>query len=275
MCLVMNFSEIELLFITQSFGNISKAADYLGVSQPALSKNIKNLETELDIKIFTRLSRGIKLTKEGEVFFKYAKISLNNFNQAKAEVAKLRSDYTENLIITIHPLLGKYIIPKLELALQKYKNLKVDYLFQNSRIGIDEVLTGKSDFTIAADVLNYPDIVKIKLWKEFIGLYSIDGEVKDKILFNSNMINANRILKSIKYKNKKEINDYSIIYSILKRSNDMALLPNPVAENESKVKLIKKFSPPIQISLVYRADQNKTKGFQKIINILKTHSRQD
>jgi len=53
--------------------NISKAAENLYVSQPALSLQLKALEKELDYKLFNRMAQGVSLTEQGEVFQKNAR----------------------------------------------------------------------------------------------------------------------------------------------------------------------------------------------------------
>ena len=52
-------------------GSISKAANELFISQPALSQQLKKLEKEFNAKLFTRSNKGIELTKEGKIVYKY------------------------------------------------------------------------------------------------------------------------------------------------------------------------------------------------------------
>lgn len=54
-------------------GSLTKAASNLGISQPALSSGLTNLENELGFKIFNRRSIPITFTPEGEIYFKYIK----------------------------------------------------------------------------------------------------------------------------------------------------------------------------------------------------------
>lgn len=57
-------------------GSISAAAKRLFVTQPAVSSAIMSLEASLEVKLFSRESRGIKLTPEGEVLYEYVKTAL-------------------------------------------------------------------------------------------------------------------------------------------------------------------------------------------------------
>ena len=64
-----NDLELYRVFYTVAkCGNISQAATELYISQPAVSKSIKKLETLTGITLFLRNSRGVKLTNEGVIF---------------------------------------------------------------------------------------------------------------------------------------------------------------------------------------------------------------
>ncbi|MDE5856200.1 MAG: LysR family transcriptional regulator, partial [Anaeroplasmataceae bacterium] len=57
--------------------NYSKAAEELNLTQPAVSLHIKQLEQELNVKLFRRTNHSVELTNEGAIVVKYA-IRLNN-----------------------------------------------------------------------------------------------------------------------------------------------------------------------------------------------------
>jgi DNA-binding Lrp family transcriptional regulator len=269
----MDLNDINLITVLEQNKSISKAADYLGISQPALSKLLKKLEAELGTKLFMRLPRGIKITREGEIYLHSFKKMVQNLKFAESQIAALNSEFSEKIDVSVHPILGKYIIPKIEAELSLFPEIDVNYIFQNSRDGIEQVLAGEMDLAIVADANDYPDLVKRTLWKEYIGLYSKDGQVKDTVLYNSKMIFANKHLRSIEFSRARAIDDYSIIYSILKRSDYMVLLPNPIVKEIDRVKLITKFKPTMNISMVYRSDKIKTKGFMKLVSTLKKYAK--
>ncbi|MDR2296057.1 MAG: LysR family transcriptional regulator [Clostridiales Family XIII bacterium] len=69
----MNLQYLKYAIEVEKAGSISKAAENLFISQPNLSKDIKNLEDSMGVLIFERSKRGIALTAEGRVFMEYAK----------------------------------------------------------------------------------------------------------------------------------------------------------------------------------------------------------
>ena len=61
----INLNLYKVFYWVATLSSFKKASDKLCVSQPAISKQIKNLEEILGVKLFFRLNKGIKLTKEG------------------------------------------------------------------------------------------------------------------------------------------------------------------------------------------------------------------
>ena len=62
-----------------SIGSISKAANSLYISQPAITKSIQKLERELDIALFNRTPKGVALTENGKIFFEFIKNGVESF----------------------------------------------------------------------------------------------------------------------------------------------------------------------------------------------------
>ena len=68
-----NLSQYKIFYEVAKAGNISKAAKELYISQPAISKAISKLEDSLGLSLFTRSSRGVQLTSEGEILFEHTR----------------------------------------------------------------------------------------------------------------------------------------------------------------------------------------------------------
>ena len=62
----INFELYRIFYVVANNGNITKASEELNISQPAISKSIKNLEDQLGGALFTRTKRGVILTEEGK-----------------------------------------------------------------------------------------------------------------------------------------------------------------------------------------------------------------
>lgn len=257
--------EASDFLIVSQFLNFSKAADYLGVQQSGLSKNIKKLEAEIQNPLFIRKARGLELTEIGKIYRKHLIFMNKGKEEFLNEVSGLNNEVVGQFTIGAHPVLAKFILPKLKLALQNFPSLKLDFDFSTSRENNEKVLQNELDLAIVANPIPYPDLVVKRLWKEYIGLYSIDGKIKSELLFNNKMLSVQRILSQYSKAEKQRVDDYDILYSILKRAdNSMGLLPHPVAEKESKLKCIKRFNPGVNICLIYRSDRFSSKAFKTL-----------
>ena len=72
-------------------GSISKAASFLYISQPAITKSIKKLESELGITLFNRSPKGVKLTENGKIFFEYIKNGVESFMNGEHKLTSLKN----------------------------------------------------------------------------------------------------------------------------------------------------------------------------------------
>ena len=71
-------------------GSIRGAAENLAISPSALNRHIQALELDLDFRIFERLSRGVSLSPEGEVFYAFALNQLSGFNRVRNQIDTFR-----------------------------------------------------------------------------------------------------------------------------------------------------------------------------------------
>ncbi|MFC4306419.1 LysR family transcriptional regulator [Cohnella boryungensis] len=89
--------------------NMTKAADVLQISQPALSKLIGNLEKELKVKIFDRTGKYIRLNEYGKRFLTKVDLALQTLEDARAELLDLTEEPAGT--ITIYIQVGSYLLP--------------------------------------------------------------------------------------------------------------------------------------------------------------------
>ena len=105
-------------------GSIRAASDSLGLTQPALSKSLKQLEEELGVSLFERLKSGVHPTPFGHALRRRAQIVLKELEYASWEVSSLAGFATGHLRIGVGPVWSQRYFPKLLPALcQEYPNV--------------------------------------------------------------------------------------------------------------------------------------------------------
>ena len=107
----ITMQQIEALMLLIEEGSFSRAAKKMFLTQPAITKHIKNLEEALGIKVASRSNMGISLTPEGQVFYDYAKKILKLKNEAKDRILKLNQSESGSIHISASTIPATYILP--------------------------------------------------------------------------------------------------------------------------------------------------------------------
>lgn len=90
----MNFRVLKAFLVVSRFGNITRASEFLHISQPALSRQIAELEAELDTRLFERTSRRLTLTANGLLFESRARELVKIYEEIRDELRQAENEYT-------------------------------------------------------------------------------------------------------------------------------------------------------------------------------------
>ena len=121
-----NLSQYKIFYEVAKAGNISKAAKELYISQPAISKAISKLEDSLGLSLFTRSSRGVQLTSEGEILFEHTREAFDALDRGEQELKRIQEFDIGHLRIGVSNTLCKYILlPYLKTFIDQYPHMKV------------------------------------------------------------------------------------------------------------------------------------------------------
>lgn len=127
--------------------SLSKAAEVVHVSQPALSQCLKKLESELGAKLFQRPLQNMKLTEVGDLVYSYGKqisLLMQNMNGAISEV--IHSDDVD-INIGMSPFYSKYYLPSiLNYCRKVFPNIRIRTVEDISSNLEKMLLEGKLDF---------------------------------------------------------------------------------------------------------------------------------
>jgi len=108
-------------------GNLSKAAKELFISQPAISKAVSKLEQSLSVKLFTRNSRGVKLTEEGALLYEYTCSAFEALRQGEESIRKIHTLGMGSIKIGVSTTLCKHLLlPYVQHFIEAYPHIKVN-----------------------------------------------------------------------------------------------------------------------------------------------------
>jgi DNA-binding transcriptional LysR family regulator len=110
---MLNLHQLRVFAAVAREGTVTGAAARLRVSQPAVSKQLSELEAALGISLFDRLPRGMRLTGAGEALARHARRILASEAAAEAELEALRGLSAGSLVVGASTTIGNYLVPDL------------------------------------------------------------------------------------------------------------------------------------------------------------------
>lgn len=113
---VMKLSQLYYFKTVCKYKNITKAAESLHISQPAITRAVKELEEELGVVLLTRTNKNVFLTSEGELFLQKSTAILSQLDALKDEMRDLGELRRTAIRIGVPPAIGTVVLPQLELV---------------------------------------------------------------------------------------------------------------------------------------------------------------
>ncbi|MEJ5139386.1 MULTISPECIES: LysR substrate-binding domain-containing protein [Acinetobacter] len=145
----LKLRHLQLLVTLDEMRHIGKVANYLNVTQPAISKTLADFEEGLNIKLFDRTTRGMLPTEAGVCLVKYAKKILNEIASARDDLVAISEGRATRIAIGLLPAVSLSILPNF---IARVENEMVSTSI-NAREGSSDVLisllrTGELDVMI-------------------------------------------------------------------------------------------------------------------------------
>ncbi len=143
----MTLQQLKYVITIAEAGTISEAAKELFVSQPSLTKTVKELEKEMGITIFDRTNKGILVSKEGEIFLGYARQVLEQANLLEERYKTKAGGKQEFCVSTQH---YSFAVNAFVNLIKKYGNENYDFSLRETQTYeiIEDVAHMKSEIGI-------------------------------------------------------------------------------------------------------------------------------
>ena len=145
--MLKDFSKIETFLTVVKEKSFSKASKKLGISQPAVTQQIKLLEEYLDVQIVDRKKNGIKLTTAGEELFKVAQKLEKHILSAEREMLRLVNKEVI-FVLGASPVIGNYILPNFLNEIQEGIKNNVMLRIDNAQEITEKLLDKKVDLAL-------------------------------------------------------------------------------------------------------------------------------
>lgn len=164
----MDKAALESFVAVAELRSFSKAAEKMHITQPAISKRIANLETQIASELFIRQGKDIQLTPNGQIFLTHAQQIINAINDSLTAIQNNQSKITGTLKLGISHHIGLHRIPN---TLKRFSENHPDVHLQIKFVTSEEAikLVSNDELEIAVTTLpNHaePNITTIELWSD-------------------------------------------------------------------------------------------------------------
>ena len=213
----IDFELYRIFYVVANHCNITKASEELCISQPAISKAIKNLEEQLGGQLFVRTKRGVVLTEEGKEFYNYIKQAIEYINNAENKFTDLINLETGCIKIGISTTLTKeFLLPYLEKFHSLYSKIDIQIITYLTSDLMPKLRNGLIDIVILnLNNKDYGSDIEVIKCREINDCFVVSNKYKE-------LINKEISLK--------DLNNYPLILQA-KGSNTREFLDNVAREN--------------------------------------------
>lgn len=149
--MTINFEYYKVFYFVSRYGSLTAAARELCISQPAVSQAVRQLEKEAGTRLFSRTSKGVQLTREGELLYHYVKSGVESLLEGQRMLDRmLNMDMGEVRIGASDMTLQFFLLPYLERFHQEFPNIKVNVSNAPTPETIESLKEGRIDFGVVS-----------------------------------------------------------------------------------------------------------------------------
>jgi LysR family nitrogen assimilation transcriptional regulator len=204
----MDIRELKTFVQVALNGNVTKAADVLNIAQPALSRQLQKLESEIGMKLLVRHGRGVRLTHAGMILLKQAESVTLLFDRIPGEVRRADEYFVESISVGVPPAAGLRIGPQIYREFSRRWPSATIKLFDGiSSILEERLLDGRLDLALLYNASPLPNIETLPILRERMVLVELAGtpRAKSRSIPLRSLRDIPLILPSVPYTNRRLI----------------------------------------------------------------------
>lgn len=173
----MRLEDLRYFVAVAEEGHVGRAAQRLGISQPALTKGVQRLEQGLDVALFERGPKGMALTTVGSVFFERARHLCLGLDDAVQEVNDLHLGSIGTIRVGVSPIFADRLVAEtFTLLLRQRPGAKARLAISLNDTLLSSLRLGDLDLSVnALDDVEPEDLVQLPLFEDQLCVVLRDG----------------------------------------------------------------------------------------------------
>ena len=174
----MDWDKLRIFYAVADAGSFTRAGEGLNLSQSAVGRQISTLEESLQVKLFHRHARGLKLTEQGDRLFRTAHEVYGKLAMAEARIAESRERPQGPLKITTTVAFGSiWLTSRIKDFVGLYPDIEVSLVLADSELDLS---MREADAAIRMTLPRQPDLVQRHLMTMYYHVYAAPGYLKEK-----------------------------------------------------------------------------------------------
>ncbi len=288
----MSYDTYNVFYYVSKFKSITLAANYLNVSQPAVTKQIKKLEEKLEYTLFIRTKKGLILTTDGEKLFEEVSKAIEIFNMIENN-NNLSKTVTDGVIriISEYAIIKNILLPILLKFNRMYPNIKIyiecypiSEAIKKLRNGEVDLLVINNDYVEYSDIFftpfyelhdilvvnseiqyNYPKKIQLEKINNYPLICKKDSVFKELL---------NRMLDNIKLNPVWELSEYWLVEVYIKMNMGIGIISKEFISKELEEKKLIKIEtdvelPKRELCYVIQKNNNLRPELSKLLSLFK------
>ena len=167
----LTFQQMEAFVLLVEERSFSRAADRMLLTQPALTKNIRNMEDCLGAKVVNRSNTGVSLTGEGKILYDYAQRIMRLRKEAEDKIRQLHEHPGGNIYLSASTIPATYILPRILSELKKnHPDIHVFIKAEDSEEVINMVLDREVELGCIGKKPNSAKLIAEPIWHDRLAL---------------------------------------------------------------------------------------------------------
>lgn len=164
----MELTLLQTFRAVAEYGSFSRAAEYIHLTQPAVSKRVRQLEDDLGVRLFDRIGRRVRLTEAGRTLLPRARCLLNDAGEIRRLLANLSGKVCGRLVMGTSHHVGLHRLPEpLKSFTQAHPEVELDIRFMDSEAACHAVDIGDLELAIVTLPSNPIHQLQVRpIWKD-------------------------------------------------------------------------------------------------------------
>ncbi|MHA0856914.1 cidABC operon transcriptional activator CidR [Paenibacillus sp. CMAA1364] len=286
----MDIRQLQYFMEVAHHKSFTKAAEVLYITQPTISKTIKNMEEEFDIVLFDRSNKKIALTDAGKIMYEQGRQIVKSFQNLSSELQDLQNLKKGHIRIGLPPMVGSSFFPEVIGQFhEQYPDVTIQIFEDGAKKVEVDVESGLLDIGVTVlptnlDLFHSFTFVEEKLMllvhpthalaqQDTVSLKALEGE--PFVLFREDFAMHDRIITEcvrlgfqphVVY----ESSQWDLISGMVAANLGIALLPETICDevDQSRIRIIPLVNPtiPWQLGMIWRKERYQSFAAQEWIN---------